>query len=104
MIEIKGLDAMQKRLKKIAENTQKVTNKGSLSFDEIFTDSFMRTYTKSSSLDEFFADLNVHNANDFKKLPQEQLDRKVQAETSFNSFKEMQSKAASEYFGKAILG
>ncbi|MCR1916240.1 hypothetical protein NSA03_02765 [Lactobacillus taiwanensis] len=104
MIEINGLDALEKRFDDMARNAQKVSSKGSLSFDEIFTDSFMRTYTKSSSLNEFFNDLNVHNATDFKKLPQEQLDSKVQKETPFNSFKEMQSKAVSKYLQKTIFG
>lgn len=103
-MNIEGLDDMQNSLNKISSNLESLKGKNTVNLKEIFTDSFMRLYTQSESFQAFLNDLNVYTTSDFEKLPQEELDSKVKAETSFNSFDEMLKKATNQYLKKRIFG
>jgi hypothetical protein len=56
----------------------------------------MKEQTKSASIDSFFSDLGVTDKESFDALPQKSLEKKVQSETDFESWRAMNEKATAE--------
>lgn len=65
-------------------------------WSELFPDSFMKDHTKSASINEFFSDLGVTDKKSFDALPQQNLEKKIQTETDFESWRAMNERAAAE--------
>jgi hypothetical protein len=67
-------------------------------FDDLFTRGFMRWHTDFSSIDEMFkaSGFKIQTAEDFKAIPEDQWNSFVGQKTRFQSWQEMQNKAAAE--------
>ena len=100
----KGFDDLSKQLKQIEKDVKKLGKKKNVPMKEIFTPSFMRKYTKSSSIDIFFTSdgLNIQTEEDLKNFPDADMDAHVKEHTKFNSWQEMLNKAGQEYFEKEL--
>lgn len=91
-------------LKKLQKNLNDLSKKKEISFGELFPPSFMRRYTRASSIDEFVqkCGFKVETIEDFKAIPDEDFDTYVKESTVFSSWKEMEEKAYEEYIRKAL--
>jgi hypothetical protein len=101
-VKIDGLDSLQKRLKKMSSAAKELDGENSVPLGDLLTPEFMTHHSKSASLESFMSDLGVHNQDDFKALPQEELENKVIADTEFKSWKEMTQAAAKAYVVKKL--
>lgn len=91
-----GFAELSKRLKKMEQGAKEMQGEHSYTFEELFPDSFMLKHTQSESIQSFLADLGVPDKMTFKELPQEDLEAKVKAETSFDSWDSMMSTAVGD--------
>ncbi|MDK7952181.1 hypothetical protein [Lactobacillus paragasseri] len=102
MVEINGLEALQKRLDNISRNAQELAGNNRVDFDKLFNPSFMNKYTDLSSIKEFLDILGVHNQEELNNLPKSQLDTYTSQHTRFTSWHEMLQTATKEYVVKSL--
>lgn len=103
-IKISGLDKLQNRLdslKKASENLEKTT---SVSFDDLFTTSFMLKNTQFSSFNELLKVGNfiVNSQEDFEKIDDAEFDSHISKYTNFSKWSDMLSAAGKEYTLKKL--
>lgn len=96
-VQIKGLDQLQRKLKRIERNAQSMHGKQSVPFDQVLTTGFLRKNTKFSSVDEIMDLVGVKAQEDFEKLEESKLDVVVRDHSSFKSWQDMLDKAVQEW-------
>lgn len=103
-VKIKGLNQLQKQLKQMERAAKSLENTHSVSFDELFSNSFMRKYTQFSNFDEFLKAGNfiVNSQEDFEAIPDNEMDLHVGRATKFSSWQDMLGKAGEEYALKKL--
>jgi len=92
-----GLDKLQRKLKKL-DGTHNV------SYDELFNASFMNRYTQHSTIDEFFVagGFEFETEEEFEKIPEDKVNKHVQAVTKFNTWQDMFTKAGENWVAKKL--
>lgn len=98
-IEFKGFDELENNLKQLQKNAETLEDTKSVSFDELFNDSFMSEHTNFSNLEEFFeaGNFNVNSNEDFEAIPDSKLDEHVSKSTNFSSWQDMLDEAVKEF-------
>lgn len=101
MIKIK-LDL--KGLKRLQRGVERIPKEQEVSFEKLFSKSFMARYTKFKSINEMVdkSPFKVESEEDFKNIPDLEWDKYVKENTSFQNWDEMFSKAGEEYLGKQV--
>lgn len=97
-----GLDELLHSINNLTKKVEKAASKDSISisFDKLFSTSFMKKYTTYSSIDLFLKDIGVENQQEFEELPETILDKHVVQNSKFNSWEAMHEKALKEYASK----
>ncbi|PKR83615.1 hypothetical protein CWO92_18310 [Heyndrickxia camelliae] len=100
-MKIKGFDKLQKQLKQLERNAKELEQTTSVSFAELFTDSFMKTHT---SFDEMLdkSKFTVETSEDFKAIPDDEWDIYVKSNTEFNTWQDMIDQATEEYIVRKL--
>lgn len=94
------LDRLAENLEKNAEKSEQKL--GMVSFTDLFTPSFMSTYTQFANFGELLTvgKFNVNSLEDFMALLNNDFDVFIKKKTKFKNWDEMQSTAVSDYFKK----
>lgn len=94
-----GFDELEKRLGQMERGAKELENTKSVSFDELFTDTFMKKHTQFDNLQAFFKDSNftIGSQEDFENIPTAELDKHVANSTNFNNWQEMIDAAGTDY-------
>lgn len=102
-IKITGLDKLENRLKKIQKSAENL-DASRVTFEKLFTKSFMIKYTNYSSIDELFEAGNfiINSQEDFDNLSDSKLDLHISQNTKFNTFQDMLDEAGAEYTLKQL--
>lgn len=100
MLEIKGLDELQKLQKRLEE----LDGSHQIPFDEMFEPAFMIEFTDFTSIDEMFeaSGYKVENDEDFAAIPDAEWDQFVARTTRFASWEEMQQEAGNRWVQKKL--
>jgi len=100
----KGAKKFEKMIKQMNQNAKELEANPEVSFDELFSASFMNKYTNFSSFDDFMAasDLGVKTQEDFEALPKGDLDKYVSENSKFDNWDMMFKQAYGEYAFKKI--
>lgn len=87
-----GFDKIKKDLKKIEDLKQ-------IRFDELFNPKFLSECSSFSSIDELIekSGFKVESAEDFKSIPDDEWERFIIDNTSYDSWDEMQKDAAEKF-------
>ncbi|MDF2504756.1 MULTISPECIES: hypothetical protein [Clostridium] len=95
--KIRGLDSIKNRLIQLEKND-------SVSYNNLFTTSFMKKHTKFSSFNEFLKSGNfiVNSINDFKAIPDREMDSYVRRISNFSSWQNMLDSAVKDYTAKKL--
>lgn len=98
-IKIKGLDKLQRDLNKMERDINQLFKQNSVSFEELFTERFMKKNTNVVDFDNFLKDggFHVESEADFEAIPENEFDAYVSKNTKFSSWEEMLG-AATEYY------
>lgn len=102
--EINGLDELQKELKNMKQAARDLEGTSSVSFEELFNQSFMKKYTTCNSFEDFLelGNFVVESQDDFKAIPDEEFDTHVSDNTKFKNWEDMMGTAAEEYAAKKL--
>lgn len=103
--KMKGFDKFQKELKKMEQNAKKLSQKKNISFDELFLSKFMKKYTKFSSISELLNDCGYGDLSqqEFKEIPEKEIDAKISERTKFKSWQEMLDTAVADYASSQLF-
>lgn len=103
-MRIKGLDDLEKRLKKMEQGAKELERTKSVSFGELFNDSFMRKNTQFGTIEEFMAagGFNVETEEEFEAIPDEDMNRHVAKTTNFKDWESMLGTAGTDYAAKKL--
>ena len=101
---INGFDKLIDSLKSLSQKVQELEGTHTVSFDKLFTESFMEKHTDYSSFDEFLKAGNfvVNSQEDFEAIPDDVLYQYVSQATDFGSWEDMLSKATNEYLSSKL--
>jgi len=88
------------RLTESLEKKQSQKPLGLVSFTDLFTPTFMSTYTQFANFGELLVvgKYKVNSLEEFMALLNEEFDKFIDKTTKFKTWEEMQSTAVSEYF------
>lgn len=88
---IKGMDDLEKNIKRLTKDAQTVSGTHKYSFDEIFSEKFMRENSNFASIEDFLKSSpeKISTAEEFEKADETILDTFVSNQTKFSSWKEM---------------
>lgn len=91
--EVNGFDESFKELNKLSKDADKISGNNQVSFDELFTNSFMGKYTNFTNFDDFVTNSGF-DFSDIESIPDSELDNFVSNNTSFSNWKKMLTKAS----------
>lgn len=99
-MKITGFDEFEKKLKKIQSDVNKLSGERTVSFDELFNSDFMDKHTKFQSFEELLkgGGFVVNSPEDFAAISDDEFDKHISKTTDFDSWGDMQSRAAEEYY------
>ena len=96
--EIKGLKEAQDKLKKLADDAEKLDGQ-SVPLSEVLTDEFVQKNSPFDSLDNLIkaSGYTVESQEDLEAIPDEEWDRFISENTDFDSWQEMIDSAGAIY-------
>lgn len=91
----RALDALDDLIGKLDE----LDGTHHLTWKELFPDEFIRAHSKCNAMDELLekSGFKIESMEDFKAIPDNEWERYIQANTSFESWEAMQSAAVSAW-------
>jgi len=103
-IKLKGFDELEKKLKQMQKAANELQNTKHVSFDQLFTEAFMKKYTDFSSFEELLeiGGFEVNSQEDFEAIPDDVFDKHIAKHTRFGSWKEMLNSAVTEYAARKL--
>ncbi len=101
---MKGMKQLQDRLKDLEKSAKELEQTNYVSFEELFTDSFMTQNTSFSSMDEMVdkSPFTISSPEDFAEIPDLEWDQYVKSNTNFSNWHEMLDQAGQEYAIKKL--
>ncbi len=102
--KITGLTELQKDLKQMEKAAKELSQTKQVSFDKLFSASFMRKYTSFSSIDEFLnaGGFDAQSQEAFEAIPEEELDKYIANTTNFKNWEDMLGEAGTQYALKKL--
>lgn len=99
-----GFDKIQKELKKTEQAAQELDGEHSVSFGELFDQSFMKKHTTFNSFKEFLSagSFNAETDEAFDAIPDADLDNHVSTSTKFKDWEDMLDTASEDYAFKKL--
>jgi hypothetical protein len=103
-INPKGFNELQERLENIERNARKLDGENEVALTELFDPPFMREHTEFTSFDELLeaSPWEVETQDDFKTIPEQELDLFIREHTAFTSYKEMHQVAGNQWVRKEL--
>jgi len=98
-MKIEGLDELSKKLDKLAKNAEGLDGSHTVSMTDILTPGFISEHTRFANADELFeaSGFKCHSQEAFEAIPEAELDKFIQSESSFSSWQEMLGAAGREW-------
>lgn len=102
---IQGSGNFKRSLQKLSDNLRALGGHHDVPVTELFNADFMRRYAKVPTLEALLdaGGFKVETADDFKAIPNEEMDRAVREHTSFATWKEMFEKAGLEHMKRKLM-
>ena len=100
-VKIKGLNDLQRNLKKMERKAKSMDGSHSVPFTELFNSKFMKKNTKFSSIEQF-VDKSEFDFSNMESINEHDLDNYVKKNTKFNSWDSMKGEAAQLWTAKQL--
>lgn len=96
-IHVEGFEDLETELDQLRDRLEKTD--GEVPISELFTDSFMRTYTEFETREELFEESpwEFETQEDFESIPGDEFDEYIDAHTDFDSWDGMVKAGFREY-------
>lgn len=84
---------------KLEKNMEDLSNTNQATFEQLFSDSFMKTCSDFNNISELFyaSGFEVNSEEDFAAIPDDEWESFIKSNTKFDSWEEMQLNALSQY-------
>lgn len=94
-----GIDELIKKLDDMGKGVKELEGTNDVSFGELFTNAFMKKHTKHNSIESFFdnSPFKISSDKELEEIDEAELDKYVDNNSKFNSWKDMLGKAVDEY-------
>jgi|ERR1051325_8535534 hypothetical protein len=104
MIEITGLEELQKKLKDLSDRAQELDGEHKVSLSEVLTNSFISKHTAFQSAEAMLeaAGFKVESQEDFEAIPQDKMDAYIRTISKFQNWQEMLGEAAQEWAARRL--
>lgn len=96
-----GFDDLAKELDNLAEKAKELEGTRNVKLVELLNNDFMSSHTQFNSIDDF-SEASNFDWEKFEEIPENELDLFVSKNSSFNSWDEMLSEAATSYYAKQL--
>lgn len=95
---------LNSNIEQLKNNLEEISNTNQLRFDELFNAEFLSEQTSFTSLDDMFdkSGFKVESADDVKAIPDQEWEDFIIANTSFESWEDMQKAAAVAVLSKRM--
>lgn len=95
---------IKSNINQIKKNLEEIGNTTQIRFDELFTPEFLTEYTSFVSIGDMFdkSGFKVKTPEDFKAIPDDEWERFIIENTSFESWSDMQKKALQVVMSKRL--
>jgi hypothetical protein len=102
--KMEGFDELEKRLDELHDQADQIRGTQEVPLDELLNPGFLAKYSRFLSYDEMFEEsgIRLKSQDDFANLPDGELDKVIQQNTTFATWQDMVSAAAVEWFQKKI--
>ncbi|MDD5281482.1 MAG: hypothetical protein PHC37_02065 [Candidatus Omnitrophica bacterium] len=103
--KMEGFDEFNKKLNNLQQNIENLKGEQEVSFNELFTQDFMKKNSRFKSLEDMFKQSGfvINSQEDFKKIPDEEWGNFITSNTKFKNWEEMYGAAINEWL-KIKLG
>ena len=90
-IEMEGFDELINDLENIKKKAKKLDGYNEISFENLFPPAFMKKYTAFGSINEMFkvSPFELETQEDFKTIPEDEMDKFINENTEFTSWEDM---------------
>ena len=104
MFKMDGFDELQKELKRLSESAKELDGEQSVTFGELFTQSFMSEHTTFGSFENLLSagNFKAETDDEFDAIPESELDSHVSKTTNFSDWEDMLGTAVEEYTLKKL--
>lgn len=104
MLEIKGLEQLQNKLKALQDNAQKLDGQHHVPVTELLTPKFVAEHTSFSTAEELFeaSGFTIESAEDFSGIPDDAWDAYIESVSDFEGWEAMLSKASEAWVSKKL--
>ena len=107
MIKVKGLDELQRGLRRLQDRARALEGSHSVPVEELLTPGFMRRHVRGcSTAEEWFqrSGFRIDSQEDFKAIPDDAWDEYVRSSTSFSTWQGMIEAAGAAMIEKKLFG
>ncbi|KAB7704905.1 hypothetical protein F9802_15175 [Bacillus aerolatus] len=103
-VKARGFKEFGKKLKQLEQSVQEIQGTNTVSFSELFPDTFMQRFSDFQSIQEMFdqSPFTIKNNGDLDSIPSDEWDKYVSGKTRFNSWTLMQERALSEWTARKL--
>ncbi len=103
-ISLNGFDELASKLNNLQTEIKNIEKGINVSFDELFTRSFMCKHTNSTNINDFLVSggFSVKSKSDFEAIPDEELNSYVRSNSSFDTWKDMLTAATNLYIANKL--
>lgn len=104
MLEVKGLDQLQKKLKALQDNVRQLDGRHNVPVNELLTPAFVSRYTKFSTAEDLFeaSGYKIESEEDFAAIPDDAWNQYIRSVSNFSGWEAMLSKAAESWAAKKL--
>lgn len=96
------MDELERQFDQMINGAKELKQKKTLSFEEIFTDSFVSNHTVFSTMNDFWISAGIHNTAEYDAYPDEKLNDFVNNHSMFSTFEEMFDEATNDYVSRRL--
>lgn len=98
-IDFSGFDELERELKKLEQNVQRLEGENSIPFTELFPFEFMKKYTQFHSIEEMFngSPFTIDSEGDFTAIDDDEWNNFIKTSTNFDSWEQMQEAAVVDW-------
>lgn len=95
-VKITGFKELEKTFKKMERNIDEFNDKKTVSMSELFDGGFLSAHSSFKTFDEMMtaSGFKCESQEDFNAIPEDQFDAFISANTTFQSWNDMKSSAA----------
>jgi hypothetical protein len=96
-----GFDNLSKKLNNMAKKAKELDGEHEVKLVDLFDNKFMSTNTRFSSFNDF-ADASKFDWSDIEGIPEDELDKFIDQNSSFTSWDDMRTTASKNFVAKKL--